>query len=174
MRRETDDDQIWYEMSPSREIWKIVVSHKLALDRKRVKYNNSCDMVLIFGSFLYWLFVIFFHRPFFFFDLVFYCIFFFFNLVFLSPLSLSLLFYLCFFSHVISNLLENKTFGDLQLRDVSQKMLMLPATLTVHYVDATQGCKSENVICDVYSWSLLVIPVAYSEMAGPFYYTRME
>jgi hypothetical protein len=54
-------------------------------------------------------------------------------------------------------------------------MLMLPATpLTVHYVDATQGCKSENVICDVYSWSLLVIPVAYSEMAGPFYYTRME
>jgi hypothetical protein len=99
----------------------------------------------------------------------------FFNLVFLSPLSLSLLFYLCFFSHVISNLLENKTFGDLQLRDVSQKMLMLPATpLTVHYVDATQGCKSENVICDVYSWSLLVIPVAYSEMAGPFYYTRME
>jgi hypothetical protein len=77
MKRETDDDQIWYEMSPSREIWKIVVSHKLALDRKRVKYNNSCDMVLIFGSFLYWLFVIFFHRPFFFFDLVFYCIFFF-------------------------------------------------------------------------------------------------
>jgi hypothetical protein len=84
-----------------------------------VEASNSCVRILIFSSFLLLSFVKFFSLPLFhLFDLAFYCLFSFFIWFFYRPLfspSFLLLFYTCFFAHVVSSLAYSNLFGNKRL-----------------------------------------------------------